>query len=339
MNQISIKALSAAFILSFTVACSMAPKSGNSTQSACEETRGSVDMGSGSTKALVAVVDFCQKKILKVTFSEQTPIGFKDSLEESKDGRFDAETLEEAQVKYSALIAAMKELGAKSIKSVATAAFRKATNGAEAAVQIAGSTGVPITIISQTQEAELGVQSAVVLAGVAPESVAVWDIGGGSMQMSYIKDGKLQVFEGDLASVSFKNAVIKDLQKKNPEKVKSPNPLRAQRDKAVKLAQAHASRTASDELKTLSPNLKWLGIGGVWWHSVRKQSPENDSVVTTQEIEQSLKKRASLRDSEIGGNYAETEVTNLALVLGYMKALKIKEVQPIDAALNQGLLF
>lgn len=340
MTQISLKNLFfiAALSLSLT-ACSSAPKDTPTANSSCEETRGSVDMGSGSTKALVALVDFCQKKILKVTFSEQTPIGFKESLEASKDNRFDTETIEEAQVKYSALIASMRGLGAKSIKSVATAAFRKAANGPEAAGQIAGATGVPIAIISQAQEAEMGVRSALILSGSTPESIAVWDIGGGSMQMSYFKDQKLQVFEGDLASVSFKNAVIKDLQKKNPEKVKSPNPLRGQRAKAVQLSSQHALKNVSGELKSQSPSLKWVGIGGVWWHSLRKQVPEKDGLISAQEIERALKKRSSLRDTQIGGNFAETEVTNLALVLGYMKALKIKEVKPLDAALNQGLLF
>lgn len=51
----------------------------------CEETRAGIDMGSGTTKLVVAKVDTCQRRINKVLFEDQRPIGFNEDLSKSAD--------------------------------------------------------------------------------------------------------------------------------------------------------------------------------------------------------------------------------------------------------------
>ncbi len=59
--------------------------------------------------------------------------------------------------------------------------------------------------------------------------------------------------------------------------------------------------------------------------SVQKQVKRGTSTFTEQEIVDSLALRALLKDSDIESDYKSTDISNLALVLGYMQALKISK--------------
>jgi exopolyphosphatase/guanosine-5'-triphosphate,3'-diphosphate pyrophosphatase len=51
----------------------------------CQEVRAGIDMGSGTTKLLVAEVDTCRQHINKVLFEDQRPVGFNQNLSQSTD--------------------------------------------------------------------------------------------------------------------------------------------------------------------------------------------------------------------------------------------------------------
>jgi hypothetical protein len=50
-------------------------------------------------------------------------------------------------------------------------------------------------------------------------------------------------------------------------------------------------------------------------------------------------KVGKLNDKEIGGRYADTEISNLILVLGFMEKLGIKEVIPVNVNLADVILI
>jgi len=317
-------------VLLFSFGCALSPKN------SCIERRGALDLGSGSTKALVADVNVCTHQLDQTFLSDATPIAFQESVEKSPTKSMDNDVIEEAHVKYLALINSMKELNVVRIRAVATAAFRKAANGEQAAEKISADAGVPLQILSQKDEAALGVTSALAKTSFpsTTNSPAVWDIGGGSMQLSFP-----QLFEGQMASVNFKNKVLQDVLGKNPEKVNSPNPLGKHASKALRLAEKWARENFPQELKDTAKDKQWLGIGGVWWHSVRKQVVLENGKITQKSLMKALKKRSLMTDAQIGGAYAATDVTNLALVLGAMKVLNIQSVTPVEASLVEGLVL
>lgn len=308
----------------------------------CLERHGALDIGSGSTKAFAAVVDVCEKKIVTVLFEGSRPISFNDALEKSDSGEIPLGLIDEAGKKISLLIASMKEKDVESFTAIATSAFRVAKNGPNAADILSGKISIPIKIVSQDEEAEIGYISALAQSQVPPkdrESVIVWDIGGGSMQMrAKTKQGD-QLFKGDLASVTFKNRVIQEIQSKDPKSVSSPNPLGRDFMKATKLAQEHAKSNVPIYFKQKATKARWIGIGGVLAISTQTQVDPKKKTFSKDELERALAKRSRLKDEEIQSDYRYTDITNLALVLGYMKALGIDKVETAESSLLRGWLL
>lgn len=340
-------------------------------ENACLKRRGAIDIGSGSTKAFAAVVDVCQnpKRIVEKLFDEKVKISFGEAVEKSSDGTFPPEVVTDASAKVATFAEQMNQKNLESLTIVATAAFRKAKNGADVAGRISeairdrmkGKTKLDLAtlrvqILSQEQEAEVGAQSALTnlptSAGVVSNSpIVVWDIGGGSMQMwsapvstANSPPAAPHLFTGDLASVTFKNKVIQDIQKKNPAEKKSPNPLKADSKKAVAVSRAHAKSNVPEFFKTGAKKARWIGIGGVLAISVQKQvekesgAPHASMMFTENDLAKTLEKRSPRKDDEIESDYRETEITNLALVLGYMQELGIEKVETVEASLVQGLI-
>lgn len=306
----------------------------------CLENRGSLDIGSGTTKGLVAEVDVCHQKIVKVLFEDRLPLAFNEAMEKNPDQTIPSATVDEAVPKMKALIARMQEQKPTHIFAVATSVFRVAKNGSNVAKALSEKTGVNIEVISQDQEAELGFLSALAQKEIGNvNGVVVWDIGGGSMQM-YARDNRqVKIFKGNLASVTFKNEVLKVLKFKSPNDNASPNPLAQDRFSAIQLAKNHAYRNVPEWFKEHAGSSRWIGVGGVLASSIQDQVEKKANEFSQEGLAKTLEERSKLRDDQIQSDYRITDVTNLALVLGYMRALSISKVETVKASLGQGLLL
>jgi exopolyphosphatase / guanosine-5'-triphosphate,3'-diphosphate pyrophosphatase len=71
--------------------------------------------------------------------------------------------------------------------------------------------------------------------------------------------------------------------------------------------------------------------------SIKKQL-KSKSTYTQEELINAVKARIGLNDKDIGGHYADTEISNLILLLGFMQKLGIKEVIPVNVNLDDGVL-
>lgn len=306
----------------------------------CKERLGALDFGSGTTKALVVEVDRCQKTLGAVLLEERLAIAFNEALEKSSDNKIPNEIVKTSIVQYQQLVQKMKELKVNKINAVATSVFRVAQNGGEVIAEISKAIATPIEIIPQEREAELGYWSALAAKGLRPnERVIVWDIGGGSMQMYSKRQGKVYIYNGDMASVSFKNRVISEIQKNDPKTQSSPNPLGTKRNAAVKLASEHAKKNTPEFFKENAQKYRWIGVGGVLSLSVQGQTKKDAKTFSKKELERALSKRSFLSDTQIESEYRVTDITNLALVLGYMQQLKVTEIETAKVTLGQGLIF
>ena len=310
--------------------------------SACSEVRAAFDVGSATTRMQVAEVDSCAQKIVKVIANEERPVGYKEDLERSSAGEFSGEFSQALRTRGLAVFTELKSIaqasGANQFQGTATSAFRGAKNAQSYLDHVSEKAGVTIRVIAQSTEAELGFLAAMSEGQVDPATSVVWDIGGGSMQFVARENGAFVKSLVELGSVSFKNEVLKKLRPKAPL-TESPNPIgRSNFKMVVALAKEHALSSTTPEMRALLTQRQVIGIGGVHAYSILKRL-KDERDYTDEELETALRKRLSLSDKEIGGAYAATDVTNMALVLGYMQALKIKTVRAFNVNLTSGSLL
>src|SRR5437868_11076592 len=78
--------LTSGLISAGLTSCSSAPKAA---ENSCLQRRGSIDIGSGSTKAYAAVIDVCStpKKIVEKLFDSKVKISFGEALEQNAEGK------------------------------------------------------------------------------------------------------------------------------------------------------------------------------------------------------------------------------------------------------------
>jgi exopolyphosphatase/guanosine-5'-triphosphate,3'-diphosphate pyrophosphatase len=308
----------------------------------CHQKQAAIDIGSGSTKFFAAVVDTCKHQLLKTIYDKKIPLPFNESLERSSTKEIAAALIIEAGHKITEHVSAIKALGVTKISAIATSAFREASNGKNAAQSISIKANIPVRVITQKEEAKIGALSAMSQLGdtkKSSEQIIVWDIGGGSMQMWADYNKKIMLYTGNLASVSFKNQVIKSIKELDPKTVNSPNPLGEKALEAVSLSRNHAKINVSPFFKLQGKTARWLGIGGVLALSLQKQIAQNEQVFTREQLRKALEQRKNLTDEQIGGDYSSTDITNMALVLGHMEALGIERIETRQASLTQGWLI
>ena len=340
-------------------------KSTNKKTSDCLENRMAVDIGSGSTKVLIAEVNFCLQTIQKIHFKESHPLKIKELLLENKNQIPDS-VLEEATKVILSWKEKHQNLKLQKYTAVATEVFRQAKNGNQILKKISDATQIPIERIDQILEAKIGFYSALSLSQNSADEIVVWDIGGGSMQITSLAGPrKFNFYQGRLASVNFKDIIL-DLKNKNlKEQAKSPNPLGPKlTSTAIAKAERYAKLSVPGDIKQDLKSKKLLGIGGVHFYSVYRQvetlktpqkqpelekslpgkkaevkiTSQTEKFFTSAEIQKVLDQKMNFNDKQLEGSYPETDITNLALVLGFMKALNVDKVVVWPADLTFGLI-
>ena len=306
----------------------------------CLQNRAAFDIGSSTTKMVVATVDTCQQNVKQILEEKNVAVGYKDDLDNSQDI-----FSEEIQIKGLEALKQLKKIAQKynpnEYVGIATSAFRKSKNGVVLANKINEKLGIRVLIIPQRTEAILGFLAAYPQTGFDKKEILVWDIGGGSMQITMAQDDDtFEVYEGKLAAVGMKNMIICAIQGKSYKDVQSPNPMgEAVATKAVNMAQYYAAIHVQKAIKEKAKHLTVLGIGGCHYYCVRKQCVNEGKTYTISDVEKTLTTRCKLTDSEIGGKYAPTDISNLALVLGFMKELEIEKVKTLKANMAHGILI
>lgn len=308
----------------------------------CQENRLAFDIGSGATKMMVAEVDFCNKKILKVLTTDSRPLMYNEDFEKSKDGNIGTDTEEKGLQALKELLIQAKTFNPKRTSGVATSVFRKAKNGKEIIARFSKKLKISLKVISQEEEAILGYSSAMATTTDLDKSkkIIVWDIGGGSMQMvGKDEDKKTHFYLGNLASVSFKNMIIEVFQLKSIEKTLSPNPIGLSRPNAIALARTYARLHVPSFFINENNNTEFIGIGGVHNQSIKNQLQLKEGKYGLRQLEDKGIQQAQKNDADLTGDYRATDVSNILLVQGFMEALGIREVTLAKASLLEGIVL
>jgi exopolyphosphatase/guanosine-5'-triphosphate,3'-diphosphate pyrophosphatase len=138
-----------------------------------------IDIGSNTTRVLVAEPEGGQ---LRKVMEQRAYTRINKALDD--DGAILPEKIEEVAEVVATQVRLARELGAETIRSVATAAVREAGNGEEAADAIALASGVPVDILSDEEEGRLSFIGATKTLGHPVQgTVGVVDVGGGSTEV------------------------------------------------------------------------------------------------------------------------------------------------------------
>ena len=308
------------------------------TRQICIEQRTAFDIGSATMKMKTAKVNKCRETPVEIIRQKEVKVSFAENTRNHLLSR-DIQNIgiEQLQVLKKEALA----LGTQTFAGVATAAFRQADNTPLFLAEIKAETGINVRMISQDEEAVLGYKAATANTKDPPEHIVVWDIGGHSMQMIMKhRDQNYRVYRGHLASLSFKNKIIEIVQRRAADGQASPNPIGRQNLTTSLEIAMNAAADVPDEIKNSirQAGATIIGIGGVHNQSVRKQVGKN-STYRREDLVNTLKGKLDLTDVQIGGHYADTDVSNLILVLGFMKKLDIEEVHLADVNLTDGILI
>ncbi len=304
--------------------------------------RASLDIGSGATKLRVAEVDLKEHKIVKLLVNQQFTVPYQKSLTASSDMTFSDEVMDQGiqAIKKAKEIA--QENGAKKVVAVATSAFRKASNANELVKKIESETGVDVFIIDQALEGELAYEAVKAEVDTHEDKMVVWDIGGGSLQLTSKKEGGgFIIYRGKEASEPFKNFIIEQIQGKDIKQVTTPNPMTIEQiQKATEHAKVVASRV--DDLfqqKVKDPNIKVYGVGSVFSFGILP-AVNGQNPVTVQELGEAVQGMAGKDDAALGGgDFADVQLSNSILIHGMMEGLEIPEVEVIDVNNADGAFF
>jgi exopolyphosphatase/guanosine-5'-triphosphate,3'-diphosphate pyrophosphatase len=317
---------------------------------------------------VVARVDGCAQSIKAILAPRpgtdlERAVEYKKNIIESEDGRkvFRPEILDKGLSVLSEFKAIALAHGAQKFSAVATSAFRdvSASYSEELLALIQSRLGIPVRVIDQSEEARLGFLAAVVKLEMQPSELLVWDIGGGSLQISFWDEASRQVlaYEGDFANNTMEAFVIEELKGLPRGTHTSPNPILSPQQKqdpenhvyaAIHKAEEIASTTVSAEHRTRIAQIPVVvGIGGVHYYSnceITHQSP--GCQVTRQRLQADILDHAHLNDAELVATgragsieYAPKRITAGALTVGFMNALGIDRVRSAKIDMADGILI
>jgi exopolyphosphatase / guanosine-5'-triphosphate,3'-diphosphate pyrophosphatase len=140
---------------------------------------GAIDIGSNTTRVLVAEpVDGQLKKVMEQRAYTRINKAF------DSDGAIVPEKVSEVAEVVATQVRLARELGAETIRAVATAAVREASNAEAVAAAIGSASGVPVEILSEQEEGRLAFIGATKTLGHPVDgTVGVVDVGGGSTEV------------------------------------------------------------------------------------------------------------------------------------------------------------
>lgn len=300
------------------------------------------DIGSGTTKMLIAEVDTCNHEIDHILAQATRPVSYSQDLAKQSEPLFSKQIMAEGTRAIDELNLLAENYSVTSKKAVATHAFRQAHNARELLDYWQDQFGIQIEIISQEQEGILAHKLIAHQKKIEDaRTLLAWDMGGGSQQLVWKTDhDSYHFFNSQIASVSFKNKALETLNR--PENTSSPNPISS--------AEAQQLDTvAKDWIGPLIPSEFYdfiqtrptiVALGGVHGASLKNQmNLREGEYIKKNHLKQTISKQLDKSDQEIGGQYAETDVTNLILVHALMDIYGINEYQFMSADLTKAVIL
>lgn len=316
------------------------------------------DIGSGATKFMGAMVDVNTHHIAQVFYSGSIPVAYRQDLIDSGSNDFsdliqdmglNALFSAKSAIEQAYQQAGLQDYGDIQHFAVATAAFREADNGFIVANQFEQMLDFSIDILSQEDEGKLAYHGAVAQADLEQSLPVVWDIGGGSLQLTYKDAGDyFHVMQGKLASATFLDLVNENLAVNTDLYPMTQDSVQA----AIDLAKTHLvfDQTTTEIVKQQIINdAPVLAVGSIHNFIVKPicdlAGLSDKTHFNKQDIYQAIELLTNKTEDQImhmtnesNPDFVKNKLTNLILVYSLMDKMEIPEIQVVAVSNVQGLL-
>lgn len=322
------------------------------------------DIGSGATKFMGALVNTESLTIEQIFSQGNFNVPYREDLYQSNNHTF-SDLIQEIGLK--ALVdahykieqdyhhAGLAQYGDIQHFAVATAAFRAAENGELVADYFSDKLEMPVRIISQEEEGKLAYYSALSQPHPDGNLPIVWDIGGGSMQLTF-KDvaDQFHVMQGEVASQTFQ-ALVGEQVLGFEDGSLSPNPMKASEvEAAIALAKETLqfdSATTAIIKNQISQQTPVLAVGTVHNFSIqplctlagidasKDHYSKNDLLLAIELLTDKTDQQIMHLNNLPKIDMAKNQLTNLILVYAMMDLMGIEKVQTVKSSNVEGLLL
>ncbi len=148
----------------------------------------SIDIGTNTFRLLVSEAD-SGKSIKKLYISREiTRLGEGLTTEKML---INPNAIDRSLKTLSGFSLKLKEYDVSKLRAVATSAVRESLNGRDFVKKVEAETGIPVEVISGDEEARLTVEGVLNSVGFDTPDCLIFDIGGGSTEYVYVKEGEI----------------------------------------------------------------------------------------------------------------------------------------------------
>lgn len=293
-------------------------------------TRVIFDVGSGSTKVLVADVDPLSQKILQILDSKIYIIPFSKDMTASGEPRFSDEIQKKTLEIFTQVKNEFEIFHPTEWSGIATASARKAENGQDLFNQIKKELGIDIAIIPASEEARLGFLTALASSGLTKENLISYDSGSGSFQIASEIDGKFEIIEGNLGIIPATKILLTEIRGLPLDALAlTPNPISI--EEAAKLVLNLQKRlpniSQGFKKKLKDSNASIVGIGNETFIFYYGAQAVGKNTYTKEELWDAIQTLCGKTDQELP-KFAKKEEGLVGIILLYsvMDGLGIQQI-------------
>jgi exopolyphosphatase/guanosine-5'-triphosphate,3'-diphosphate pyrophosphatase len=151
-----------------------------------------IDLGTNNCRLMIGTPAGSGFRVVD-SFSRVVRLG--EGLHDS--GRLSQAAMDRALSALHSCASRLSRRPVRGLRAVATEACRRASNGAEFLARVRAETGLPIDTVSTREEAELAVESCTPLLAGIERRALLFDIGGGSTELAWVRTGEVGGRETD----------------------------------------------------------------------------------------------------------------------------------------------
>lgn len=224
------------------------------------------DFGSGSIRIHVADVDTQNTQAVHTLYTDSVRVFLSEDLAKQNNKKFSEEIQKVAIDTAKMFKEKALDLNTTQFYGIATEAYRSALNGEELVRRYHAELSIPVNIVSKEEEGKFSFLTLAMQSKVDPNQMICWDIGGGSIQVTYLnQEGELRIYHAPYGRLSTKNALLTHVKNNDHKKEASfLNPVSLTEWKSYLEFMYSALPSAPQDLldKIKDPNVQIIGVAG-----------------------------------------------------------------------------